>query len=170
MIWHLLLMTLGAILLVGIFNVWWETGAGPARSRPRPSLDLPPAPTLRDTQPLSEFEDIAAKNLFVQDRSSPKEGPAAAKAGSGLEGLKLLGIIIVGDEKAALLSSTGATPGGVPKIQVFRLGEELAGLKVVEISAETVVLGGRGRGGSKTLTFPSPDEKEKPRRGGAFGR
>ena len=170
LIWHLLLMGTGVLLLVTLFQVWWDTGAGPAQTRPRPSLELPPAPSLRDSQPLTEFEDIAAKNLFSQDRTSPKAGAAAAKAGAGLEGLRLLGIIIVGDEKAALLSTTGTAPGGAPKVQVIRLGEELAGLKVVEISTETVVLGGKGGEGNKTLTFPIPEEKEKPRRGGAFGR
>jgi hypothetical protein len=105
---------------------------------------------------------VSVKNLFSPDRSGPDLGGATAKVQDTLEGRRLLGIIIIGEEKAALIGSPpgptgplgGRTPrpAMTPEIQVVRLGEEWGGYKVLDITSEGVVL--QGKEGKKTLNFP----------------
>jgi hypothetical protein len=107
---------------------------------------------------LNAFAVVASKNLFTQSRSGPGLGAGAPKAKATLEGRRLLGVIIIGEERAAMISSA-PTPGprrllppGQTQIEVVRLGEEWEGFTVVEISSEAVVF--LGKEGKKTLNFP----------------
>jgi hypothetical protein len=156
---QLLLLAVNCLLLWGIVHLWWGPAISPTSSGPGQGTQLPEAPFLRDQQPLSAFRVIAAKNLFSQDRSSP-EPDAGGQAKVGLEGHKLLGTIIIGDEKAALVGTPAGpaprrpgAPGPRPaNILVLRQGEELGEFKVVEISNAAVVF--QGKEGKKTLNFP----------------
>ena len=83
---------------------WWDMPfQGPAAKGP----EMPTAPILRDQQPLSAFETVAAKNLFSQDRSNPTAG--VAKVQDSLEGRQLLGTMIIGDDQGG--HHRGQTPG-----------------------------------------------------------
>jgi hypothetical protein len=152
-IWHILLVAINCLLLAAIIQVWWGSGESPSLSRAGKGPQMPKTPMLRDTQPLNAFRVVAAKDLFSQERSGPEPGlPGAAKQ-DNLEGRKLLGTIIIGNERAAMIG--GPTPGKGAKasnVEVVRLGEELGGFKVVEISSEGVVF--LGKAGKKTLNFP----------------
>ncbi len=146
------------LALVGIIHVWWGEEGTPAISRSQ-GPEVPKAPVLRDTQPLTAFGVVSAKTLFSQDRTGPDPGQAAGKAPSTLEGRRLMGTIIIGNDRAALIGRTPATPGRsagrdskTPEVEVVRQGEDWEGFKVVEISNDAVVF--QGKDGRKTLNFP----------------
>ena len=85
---------------------------------------------------------VAAKNLFSQDRNDPTE--EIAKVQDSLEGRQLLGTMIIGDTKAAIIGGKPTGRGnGTPEVEVVHQGEEWDGFKVLEISNESVVLQGK---------------------------
>jgi hypothetical protein len=108
------------------------------------------APLLRDQQPISAYAVVAAKNLFSQDRSGPSLGPA--KGQNSLEGRQLLGILIIGDTRAALIGGKPKARGQGEEVDVVYLGEIWGGFKIVDISRDSVVF--QGKEGRKTLNFP----------------
>jgi hypothetical protein len=151
-VWHIWLVAAKCLLLAAVIQVWWGGEAGPGLSRAGKGPQVPRTPILRDTQPLSAFRVVSAKNLFSQDRTGPDPGIQAAKQDT-LEGRKLLGTIIIGNEKAAMIG--GPTPARgqqQSQVEVVRLGEQWGGFKVVEISNEGVVF--QGKDGRKNLNFP----------------
>ncbi len=146
------------LALVGIIHVWWGEDGTPAISRSQ-GPEVPKAPVLRDTQPLTAFRVVSAKTLFSQDRTGPDPGQSAGKAPSTLEGRRLMGTIIIGNDRAALIGRTSGAPGRGPardpkasEVEVVRQGEDWEGFKVVEISNDAVVF--QGKDGRKTLNFP----------------
>ena len=148
---NLLLLAGIAFLLVAIIHVWWPGGGAPSPSPSAKGPEVPTAPILRDQQPLSAFKPVAAKNLFSQDR---RDLPAEiAKVQDSLEGRTLLGTMTIGNTKAAIIG--GKSPGhgkGTPEVEAVYLGEEWQGLKVLEISNDSVTF--LGKEGRKTLKFP----------------
>lgn len=158
LLWHLLLLLANGLVLWGIVHLWWGEAGAPAVSR-APGPEVPRTPLLRDTQPLAAFRVVSMKNLFSQDRTGPDlTGGAGGKTQASLEGRRLLGVIIIGDDRAALIGRTA--PPGRPgqkdpkatEVEVVHQGEEWEGFKVVEISNEAVVF--QGKEGRKTLNFP----------------
>ncbi len=107
---NLLLLAGIAFLLVAIIHIWWGGGDMPFQGPAAKGPEMPTAPILRDQQPLSAFKTVAAKNLFSQDRSDPTAG--VAKVQDSLEGRQLLGTMIIGDTKAAII---GGKPRGAAK-------------------------------------------------------
>ena len=152
-LWHILLLVVNCLLLLAIVHIWWGEDGAQAPTRPGKGPEVPKAPLLRDQQPLSAFRVVAAKDLFNQDRKGP-ETDQPVKAQASLEGRKLLGTMIIGSEKVALISgkATGARGQKAPEIEVVRQGEEWDGFKVLEISVEAVIL--QGKDGKQTLNFP----------------
>ena len=149
---NLLLLAGIALVLVAIINVWWGGGETPSsRSSSDQVAQVPTAPILRDQQPITAFAVIAAKDLFSQDRSGPSQGPAQVQ--NSLEGRELLGTMLIGDTKAAIIGSkpTGRSKG-TPEIEAVYLGEEWNGLKILEILNDSVTFSGKD--GRKTLKFP----------------
>jgi hypothetical protein len=150
-IWKILLVGGTCLLLMGIYATWWGPGQATSRSSAAKGPLVPTAPILRDQKPLAAFELVAGKNLFSQDRIGPRQGQA--KSQNILEGYQLLGTIIVGDTRAALIGpkmpqrdKKGA------EVEVVYLGEQWNGFKAMEISIESVVF--QAKDGQKTLTFP----------------
>jgi hypothetical protein len=151
--WQGLVLGVNCLLLLGLIYVWWGPATPLTSSRPARGPEVPKAPFLRDQQPVSAFRVIVSKNLFSQDRTGPQPNLAVVPE-SGLEGHKLMGTIIIGNEKAALI---GASPGKLRgpqavNVQVVRLGEQLGAFTVVDISSEAVVF--QGKEGKTTLNFP----------------
>lgn len=149
--WQLLLLAGSGLLLLGIYQVWFGNDLAPAASRSRKSPEVPKVKPLRDQSPLTAFRVVSSKNLFSQDRTGPDPSAQTAKAQGNLEGRTLLGTIIIGAEKAALISERAAR-GRLAKVEVVRQGEEWEGFKVVEISNDGVIF--QGKEGRKTLNFP----------------
>jgi hypothetical protein len=154
-LWYVLLLLVNGLLLVGIVNIWWGEESAPSNGRARQGPETPKAPALRDSQPLEVFQVIAARSLFSPDRSGPEAG--AGKGAAGLEGGHLMGVIIVGDQRAALIARAGGPAPGAPgapprQVDVVRLGEQLGNDTVVEISTDTVTV--QGKSGKRTLGFP----------------
>jgi hypothetical protein len=149
---NLLLLAGMALLLVAIIHVWWGGGETlPSRSPSDAVAQVPTAPILRDNQPITAFTVITAKNLFSQDRSGPSQGPAQVQ--DSLEGRELLGTLLIGDIKAAIIGGKTAGRGrGTPEIEAIYLGEEWQGLKILEITNDSVTFSGKD--GRRTLKFP----------------
>jgi hypothetical protein len=150
LLWYLLLVGANVLLLWGILSVWWGEGKQPDSAKSRPGLELPRAPPLRDSQPLTAFQVVSGKNLFSQERTGP-EGSSTKKAQGSLESGTLLGVVIVGDERAALIGQI-APQGGPREVQAVRIGEVWGGMKVLEIATDSVIF--QGKDGTKTMGFP----------------
>ena len=154
-LWHILLLAVNCLLLLAIVNIWvGETGA-PAPSRPGKGPELPKTPRLKDQQPLGAFQVVAERDLFSQDRKGPEKEEKPNKAVASLEGKELMGTMIIGTDRVALISSKSKTVvvgQAGPQVDVVRQGDDLDGFKVMEISNEAVVL--QGKDGKKTLNFP----------------
>jgi hypothetical protein len=150
--WQVLLLAGSCLLLLGIIQVWVGNDLPPETSRGRKGPVVPRVNPLRDQHPLSDFAVVSAKNLFSQNRTGPVPGAKVPKAQGNLEGRLLLGTIIIGDERAALVKDKPAKGRKDSQVQVLRLGEEWEGFKVVEISSEAIVF--QGKQGKKTLNFP----------------
>jgi hypothetical protein len=150
--WQLLLLVGSGLLLVGIFQVWFGNDLAPGTSLSRKGPEVPKVTPLRDTRPLNAFAVVSSKSLFSQDRTGPDPGVQTAKTQGSLEGRTLLGTIIIGDERAALISEKAVRGRPQVQVQVVRQGEEWEGYKVVEISNEAVVF--LGKEGRQTLNFP----------------
>ena len=149
---NLLLLAGIAFLLVAIIRIWWGgEGAMPFQGPAAKGPEMPTAPILRDQQPLSAFSNVPAKNLFSQDRSSPTAG--VAKVQDSLEGRQLLGTMLIGETKAAIIGGKPQAGGkGAAEVEAVYLGEEWNGFKVLEISNDSVTF--HGKDGRKTLKFP----------------
>lgn len=147
---NLVLLAGIALVLLALIQVWSGTGM-PSRSLVAKGIEVPMAPILRDNQPLSAFGIVAGKNLFSQDRTGPALG--SAKGQNTLEGRNLLGIMIIGDTRAALIGGKPPASGkGKPEVEIVYLGEEWGGFKIIEISVDSVVF--QGKDGRRTLNFP----------------
>lgn len=148
---NLLLLAGIALLLVATLRIWWGGGDAPFRGPAAKGPEMPTAPILRDQQPLSGFSAVVAKNLFSQDRSSSTA--SVAKVQDSLEGRHLLGTMVIGETRAAII---GGKPAGGAKgagdVEAVYLGEEWNGFKVLEIFNDSVTF--HGKDGRKTLKFP----------------
>jgi hypothetical protein len=148
---NLLLLAGVAFLLVAIIQIWWGGGDMPVQGPAAKGPEMPTAPILRDQQPLTAFGTVTAKNLFSQDRSNP--AASVAKVQDSLEGRQLLGTMIIGATKAAIIGGKPQGAGkGKSEVEAVYLGEEWNGFKVLEISNDSVTF--HGKDGRKTLKFP----------------
>ena len=94
---------------------------------------------------------MAAKNLFSEDRSGPNLGMGNGR--NTLEGRQLMGTMIIGDTRAAIIGGPPPVRGQKKsEVDVVYQGEEWDGFKIVEISNDAVVF--QGKDGRKTLNFP----------------
>ena len=147
---NILLLAGITFLLVAIIRIWWGGGDMPFQGPAAKGPEMPRAPVLRDQQPLSAFRNVAAKSLFSKTRSEPTV--AVAKVQDSLEGRQLLGTMVIGATKAAIIG--GKPPGGrgAAEVEAVYVGEEWNGFKVLEISNDSVTF--HGKDGQKTLKFP----------------
>jgi hypothetical protein len=152
---NLLLVSANALLLAGIINVWWGEGTDPERHLPRRGLTVPQAPPLRDQHPLNTYKVVADKTLFSSTRTGQLDKLPVCQTNNSLKDSHLLGTIIIGQNRAALIGQGG--PKSRQQVQVVHLGEDWNGFKVAEISPEEVVFVGKDC--TQTLAFPSPEEK-----------
>jgi hypothetical protein len=153
-LWHTILLAVNCLLLLAIIHIWWGEGGTTMASRPGKGPELPKAPILRDRQPISAFRVVAAKDLFNQNRTGG-ESDQTAKVESTLEGRELMGTMIIGDDRVALIGGKAGGPRGrvaAAQVDVVRQGEDFEGYKILEISSEAVIL--QGKDGKKTLNFP----------------
>jgi len=140
-----------AFLLVAIIQIWWGEGGAPSPPPSAKGPEVPTAPVLRDQRPLSAFSTVVAKNLFNQDRSDP--GAGIAKVQDTLEGRELLGTMIIGDTKVAIIGGKlTVNVKSPPEAEAVYLGEEWHGFKLLEISNDSVTFAGKD--GQRTLKFP----------------
>jgi hypothetical protein len=150
-LWNALLVAGACLLLLGLYSTWWGVDKGNVPAHAVKGPQVPTAPRLRDQQPMAAFMVVSQKNLFSQDRRGPDQ-----KQGNNrnyLEGHQLLGVIIVGETRAALIGSKTLPHGRkAADIEVVYAGDQWNGLKVKKITNESVIF--LGKDGPKTLTFP----------------
>ncbi|MCL4504056.1 MAG: hypothetical protein M1438_19705 [Deltaproteobacteria bacterium] len=151
-LWHIIMVAINGLLLLAVLNIWWGGGGAPVAVRHGKGPELPKNPLVRDRQPLSAFRLVAAKDLFSQDRAGPEELHSNGQA--TLEGRQLMGIMMIGSDRVALISNKQKPVSGqqAAQVDVVRQGEVYDGLKVAEITTQAVVF--QGKEGKKTLTFP----------------
>jgi hypothetical protein len=146
---NLLLLVGVVFLLTAIVRIWGGAGGVPFQSSAAPGPEVPKAPILRDQQPLTAFQSVVAQNLFSPDRNAP--ATQVANIQDNLEGRQLLGTLVIGATRAAIIGGK-AGGKGAPEVEAVYLGEEWHGLKVLDISHDSVTF--TGKDGRKTLTFP----------------
>ncbi len=147
----IILIGLNCLALWGIFQVWWGQREPSGLSQSHKATDIPVAPLLRNQQSLDAFRVVSSKNLFAQDRTGPEQSTAPQKQGN-LEGKHLLGTIIIGNQRIALIGGASLRRPQDVTVEAVRPGEEWEGFKVMEITKDTVVF--QGRDGTTTLQFP----------------
>lgn len=138
------LILLNLVLLAAVGQVWF--GGEEIPREPRGRVALPQFRPLTVREPLDRFQVVVAKDLFSPERQGAASGPVKL---AGTEDFQLLGTLIVGAERAALIAQG---PKGRQKIQLVRQGEQWLGVRLVEIGPEAVVL--EGKDGRVTLSFP----------------
>lgn len=148
--WRLVPLALSAILLLAIVNVWWGGETALTKSPSDKDLKIPKPPGTGAKSPLSAYRVVVQQNLF--DPSRQGEAGAAGKAPASLEAGKLLGTIIIGPEKAALI--TGSSPRPSSEIHVIRPGERWGSLDILEINDGMVEI--KDKEGKKTLQVFEP--------------
>ena len=148
---NLALLMAIAFSLWGLVGLWWGGDNAASGSSAAKGPQVPMAPILRDQEPMSSFAVIAAKNLFSLDRKGPALGQADSQ--NGLDGRQLLGTIIIGQTRVALIGGfTGSPTRGGSEVEVVHVGEEWSGFKIVNILNDEVIL--QGKDGRRTLNFP----------------
>lgn len=141
------LLLLNLIMLVAVGQVWFGGEEVPGGAKGRGQLALPKVQPLRTQESQEGFQVVVAKDLFNPQRQgvTGATGPAL----TSLEDGQLIGTIIIGAERAALIAQG---PKGKQKIQVVREGEQWRGAQLVEITKDEVVF--EGKEGRRTLAFP----------------
>jgi hypothetical protein len=140
-----------ALLVLGIASIWWGGGSVTSGIPSAKGPEVPLAPILRDQEPLSSFAVVSARNLFSPDRKGPALGQANNQ--NRLDGCQLLGTIVIGHTRAALIGGKTGTPGkNGPEVEVVYLGQEWGGYKLMEVLNDSVIL--QGKEGRRTLNFP----------------
>ncbi len=150
-LWNVLLVVGIALLLVATINLWWNVKESSVQSRADKGPQVPTAPILRDEQPLTQFNVVATKNLFSPERTGSSPAETTPKGQNTLEGRQLMGTMVVGNTRAALIGGKTAKKGE-PTVEVVFLGEKWGDFKVLEISNDVVVF--LGKDGKVTLNFP----------------
>lgn len=152
LIWPLVLLGINLLLISQVVQLWWTAmeNLEPAGGRrpPPPPLAIPQV----ESQPVTAFQVVSSRNLFsTSRREAAKPAPAAKEGGAGEQAL-LLGTIIIGQERVALVAAKDK--GNVPRgpVEVLRVGESWQGYRIQEIKAEGLVLEREGQ--TRTLSFP----------------
>jgi hypothetical protein len=140
-----------ALLVLGIAGIWWGVGGDATGTPSAKGPAVPVAPILRDQEPLAAFAVVSARNLFSPDRKGPALGQANTQ--NSLDGCELLGTIVIGHTRAALIGTKTVSPGrNGPEVEAVYAGQEWGGYKVVEVLNDSVIF--QGKEGRRTLNFP----------------
>jgi general secretion pathway protein N len=137
-----LIVALGAVAVLLLVAVALEAAFGPGRTAsslaaatPTAAADSKLLPPIAATNPEQAYPETAERPLFTPTRRRAPEAPQAAQNTFTPGQFTLQGVIIVGDNRVAMLreKSTGRI------IRVER-GREVNGIKVAEIEPERVRL------------------------------
>lgn len=154
--WRLVPLALSALLLLAIVNLWWGRETAVTKPQSNDALNIPKPPVTAARSPLSAYQVVIQQDLFNPSRQG-EEGAAPGQAQANLEGGKLLGTIIIGSVRAALIAES--SPATSSKIHVIRPGERWGSFDIVEISDGLVVI--KGKEGNKTLQlFEQSDSRQ----------
>lgn len=122
-------------------------------------------PTATRSLPADSFAPIVQGNIFGQDRSPPEARyvpdeltgrqpePPARQAAPAPRGPRLFGVAVGPADAVALIDANPAIPGA----EVYRVGDLVAGARLIEIGDTAVVL--EGPEGRRVLTLPSSSRR-----------
>lgn len=152
-LWRWVLLALNALLLLAIVSLWWGRETAVTKSRSNNALNIPKPPVTTARFPLSAYQVVIQQDLFSPSRQGEEEA-ATGRTQASLEGGKLLGTIIIGPDKAALIGGGSSAPAS--KVQVVRPGERWGSFDILEIGDGSVVI--KGKEGNKTLQLFEPSD------------
>lgn len=99
---------------------------------------VPAQPSEQKLVNMAEFQLVVDKNLFSEDRTSPKEKVQVIVP--ELNPLPLLLGVMISGEPQALIQSPVRTAQGRPQSEILKLGDLYQGYRVTQITPEAVVL------------------------------
>lgn len=154
LLWTLLLLGLNLFLIFHLIQSWWPAMTQPELTA-RPAPSPPAAISLPEVQPLAAYKVIVEKNLFSSLRQETDKPVVAAKAGEPQVKMTLVGTIIIGSQRAALISTESPGKGKGGAVEILRPGETWQDYQVLEVKASEVTLAQNGK--KITLSFPEED-------------
>lgn len=160
-----------AILLAVVLGVEGEFGASvgsvirPGAASRAVAADAKLLPPIIAIAPEVAYPETTARPIFTPTRRPAPEAPAAAQSTFQKGQFVLQGVIVVGDNRVAMLREKSS--GRVIRIE---RGREVNGLKVVEIQPETVTLslGSEEEKLSLSVLKPAPGSPAAAPQGGPF--
>jgi hypothetical protein len=148
------LLSLLFVLAIGLvaWNTYWSWKSGPwdipgpakssAKSAPvenqNPAANRPPVGT----------EIIISKNLFDPERGAgaTREAEENSRAAQRVRGMILIGTVIIGDNRVAILQEGSSSLGGAPRpgaqpasVMRLKLGDNIDGFRLTEIADKKVI-------------------------------
>ncbi len=155
----------GAALVLGVLGLWLRLGRSPLPQTAAASLPLRtagrPTTTPEGATAAPGYEAIVAANIFSQTRTAPPvrfapAGRAARRTASPSRrpALTLYGITVGPQGAVALIDGDPKIPGA----EIYRVGDAVAGARLVEITDSTVTLAQPS--GPLFLRLPSGDRKK----------
>jgi hypothetical protein len=146
-----------AILLAAVIGVEGEFGASvgsvvrPGAASRAVATDAKLLPPLIAIAPEVAYPETAARPVFTPTRRHAPEAPAPAQSTFQKGQFVLQGVIVVGDNRVAMLREKSS--GRIIRIE---RGREVNGIKVVEIQPETVTLSLGSEEEKLTLSVQKP--------------
>ena len=156
---NLFLAGLAAFIGLKAYDAWSQKAVIPPDDTPEARLPGPPPVDVvaRNTVPAAAYDLVVEKNLFADERAEiiptqpedktkkkveekSKEKPKLSRRElRALNRLSLIGVVLTGDRKTALLTGITGKGRGVSTQWVVE-GDEVQGMRVGEISDEKVML------------------------------
>jgi hypothetical protein len=128
-----LLLAIG-VVLEGVFGTR-ATDIGAASSKPAPSPDAKMLPPILAQAPEQAFPEMAARPLFTPTRRPAPPDPSSGKSSLVRGQFVLQGVIVVGDQRTALLKEKATG-----KVHRVDRGKDLNGILVESIEPTEVTL------------------------------
>lgn len=156
---NLLLAGLAAFIGLKAYDAWSQKAAIPPDETAEAKLPAAPPANVaaRDAVPAAAYDLVVEKNLFAAEREEifptqpetkpdkkAKEKPEEKQKLSrrelrALNKLSLIGVVLIGDRKTALITGITGKGRGVSTQWIVE-GDEVQGMRVGEISDEKIVL------------------------------
>jgi hypothetical protein len=144
------------VVLEGVFGTR-ASDVGAASTRPAPSPDAKMLPPLIAQAPDQAFPEMTARPLFTPTRRPAPADPTTGRASLVRGQFVLQGVIVVGDQRTALLKEKATG-----KVHRVDRGNDVNGITVEHIDATEVTLGAGGEHEKVALVVQRADGKAPP--------
>ncbi len=163
------ILTICAVFFgIRAYQVWIDKGKTGTETRAsRESESVPETKAVNRRIPSeSEYEILAKKNLFSQDRteSLPEEAepePEVKELSSEAKKITLCGVVMMGDYKSALIRNSAASPDG-QKNKWIKIGETIGEeIHVTDIRKDSILLSEKDKTYEIRLYDKNKDKSER---------